>query len=138
MVYNDNFTISTKGCCSVDNITSQVEKIVADSKISNGQVLIFVTGTTAGLSTMEVGAELDKDLKDALEIIAPMGKKYHHDKKWDDKNGFSHIRSTMIGTSLVVPLINGELVLGNWQQIVLLDFDNKKRDRLITVQIIGE
>ena len=138
MVYNDNFTIETKGCCDVKDITSQVKKIIEDSKIQNGLVLVFVTGSTASISTMEIGAELDKDLKDALEIVAPTGKKYYHDKVWQDGNGFSHIRSTIIGTHLTLPLVNGEPVLGNWQQIVLLDFDNKKRDRLITVQIVGE
>lgn len=138
MVYHDNFTIETQGCCSVHNINPDVIKIVADAKISNGQVLIFVVGSTAAISTMEVDAELDKDLADTLEMVAPKDKEYHHDKKWLDGNGFSHIRSTLIGTSLVVPLINDELVLGTWQQIVLLDFDNKKRDRLVTVQIVGE
>jgi secondary thiamine-phosphate synthase enzyme len=138
MVYSDNFTINTVGCCDVHNITPQVEKIIADAQIKSGHVLIFVTGSTAGISTMEVGAELDKDLHDSLEIIAPKGKQYHHDKVWKDGNGFSHIRSTIIGTSEVVPLVNGELVLGTWQQIILIDFDNKKRDRLVTVQIVGE
>jgi len=138
MVYNENFTIETKGSCDVINITLQTTKIVKRSKIKNGQVLIFVTGSTASISTMEAEAELDKDLHEALEVVAPQDKDYYHDRKWQDGNGYSHIRSTIIGTSLVVPLINEELVLGNWQQIVLLDFDNKKRDRLITVQIIGE
>lgn len=138
MVYNDNFTIETQGRCSVHNINPEVNQIVADSKMKNGQVLIFVVGSTAAISTMEVEAELDKDLAESLELIAPKDKEYHHNKKWHDGNGFSHIRSTLIGTSLVVPLINGELVLGTWQQIVLLDFDNKKRDRLVTVQIVGE
>lgn len=138
MVYNDNFILQTKGRCDVHDITSLVEKIVIASKIKNGHVLIFVTGSTASISTMEVGAELDKDLNEALKIIAPIDKEYYHDKKWQDGNGYSHIRSTIIGSDRVVPLINGELVLGTWQQIVLLDFDNKKRDRLVTVQIVGE
>lgn len=138
MIYNDNFTIQTTGCCDVHNITPQVEEIISKSKITNGQVLVFVTGSTASITTMEVEAELDKDLKEALEIVAPEGKEYHHDKKWQDGNGFSHIRSTLIGTSQVFALINGELLLGTWQQIILCDFDNKKRDRLITVQIVGE
>ncbi|HDQ22688.1 MAG TPA: YjbQ family protein [Candidatus Uhrbacteria bacterium] len=138
MVYNDNFTIQTTGCCDVHNITEKVEEIVQAAKINNGQVLVFVTGSTASITTMEVEAELDKDLKESLEIIAPEGKEYHHDKKWQDGNGFSHIRSTLIGTSQVFALINGELLLGTWQQIVLCDFDNKKRDRLVTVQILGE
>lgn len=138
MVYNDNFTIQTKGICDVHNITKEITKIVRESKMKNGHVLIFVIGSTASISTMEVDAELDKDLNEALSIIAPQEKDYHHNKKWQDKNGFSHIRSTIIGTSQVVPLINNELVLGTWQQIVLLDFDNKKRDRLVTVQIVGE
>jgi secondary thiamine-phosphate synthase enzyme len=138
MVYSDNFTLQTTGCCDVHDITKQVEDIISKSQITNGQVLIFVTGSTAAISTMEVGAELDKDLKEALEIIAPEGKKYYHDLKWQDGNGFSHIRSTLIGTSETVPLVHGELVLGTWQQLVLIDFDNKKRDRLVTVQIVGE
>ncbi len=138
MVYNDNFVISTKGTNDVHNITNKVEEIIKKAKIENGQVLIFVTGTTASISTMEIEAELDKDLAEALELVAPKDKEYHHDKKWQDHNGFSHIRSTFVGTSLVVPLINSELVLGSWQQIVLLEFDHKKRDRLITVQIVGE
>lgn len=138
MVYNDNFTIQTKGVCDVHNITDEVNKIVLDSKIKNGHVLIFVIGSTASISTMEVEAELDKDLNEALKIIAPVDKEYYHDKKWQDGNGYSHIRSTIIGTSQIVPLINQELVLGTWQQVVLLDFDNKKRDRLVTVQIVGE
>ena len=138
MVYSNNFTIQTKGECDVHNITGKVEMIVNDSEIKNGHVLIFVTGSTASISTMEVEAELDKDLNTALKKIAPVDGEYAHDKKWQDGNGYSHIRSTIIGTSQVVPLINGELVLGTWQQIVLLDFDNKKRDRLVTVQIVGE
>ena len=138
MVYNDNFTIQTKGICDVHNITKEIARIIKASKIKNGHVLIFVIGSTASISTMEVDAELDKDLNEALSIIAPQEKDYHHNKKWQDKNGFSHIRSTIIGTSQVVPLINSELVLGTWQQIVLLDFDNKKRDRLVTVQVVGE
>ena len=138
MVHNDNFTIETLGECDVHNITPKVEKIVKNSQIQNGHVLIFVTGSTVSVSTMEVEAELDKDLNEALKIIAPIDKDYHHNKKWGDGNGYSHVRSTIIGTSQVVPLINGELVLGNWQQLVLMDFDNKKRDRLVTVQIVGE
>ncbi len=138
MIYHDNFTIQTEGKCDVLDITGKVREIVNVSKIKDGQVLIFVTGSTASISTMEVGAALDKDLNEALEIVAPVGKKYHHDEVWQDGNGYSHIRSTIIGTHLTVPLIDFDLVLGTWQQIVLLDFDNKKRDRLVTVQIIGE
>ncbi len=138
MVYSNNFTIETQGKTDLHNITSEVVKIIDESKIKNGQVLIYITGTTASITTMEVQAELDKDLSEALEIIAPADKEYHHDKKWDDHNGYSHIRSTFIGNSITVPLVNGEIVLGTWQQIVLLDFDNKKRDRLVTVQIVGE
>jgi len=138
MVYSNNFTIETRGKTDLHNITPEVVRIIEESTIKNGQVLIFVTGTTASISTMEVQAELDKDLKESLEIVAPANKEYHHDKKWDDHNGYAHIRSTFIGSSLTVPLVNGEIVLGTWQQIVLLDFDNKKRDRLITVQIVGE
>lgn len=138
MVYYDNFTIETEGRCKAYNITENVSKIIGNAEIKNGHVIICITGTTAAISTMEVEAELDKDINEALEVIAPEGKEYFHDKKWQDHNGYSHIRSTLIGTSVSLPIINSGLVLGSWQQIVLLDFDNKKRDRLITVSIVGE
>jgi len=138
MVFNESLVLETKGECDVHNLTPKVEKIVKKSKIKNGHILVFVTGSTSAIGTLEVGADLDKDLNELMEKLAPKNKKYHHDKRWKDGNGYSHVRSTLLGTSRVLPLIDGELVLGTWQQVVLIDFDNKPRERFVTVQIVGE
>ena len=138
MIYSSNLKISTKGFCDIIDITNEVEKIVKQSKVKNGLAVVFVPGSTAGVTTLEADANLEQDLKEALEIIAPENKTYHHDEKWGDGNGFSHVRASLIGPSLNVPIKNSQLILGTWQQIVLCDFDNKARDRAVTVQVIGE
>ena len=130
--------MSTQGFCDVVDITDKVQNIVNDSKIKTGMVVVFVAGSTAGIATIEANAGLEQDLKEALEIIAPVNKKYHHDDKWGDGNGFSHIRASLIGPSINVPVINSESTLGAWQQIVLCDFDNKTRRREVLVQVLGE
>ena len=95
-------------------------------------------GSTLGVTTIEMNANLEEDLAEALEIIAPQSKKYHHDQKWGDGNGFSHIRASLLGPSTSVPIVNGKLTLGTWQQLVVIDFDNRQRDREIIVQVVGE
>lgn len=138
MVFNATIKISTKGICDVVDITQEVDEVVNKSKIKNGIAVVFVTGSTAGVTTIEANANLEEDLAEALEIIAPQDKKYHHDEKWGDGNGFSHIRASLIGPSVSVPVQNGKLTLGTWQQIVVCDFDNKSRERKVLVQVIGE
>ena len=138
MLYTQTITISTKGFCDVIDITDKISDIIQKSKIVNGIVVIFVPGSTAGVTTIEINAELEKDLKEALERIAPQNKTYHHDEKWGDGNGFAHIRASLIGPSLTIPIIDGKLILGTWQQIVLCDFDNRAREREVMIQILGE
>lgn len=138
MIHSDKFTISTKGFCDIIDITALVSDIVNQSKIKDGIAVIFVSGSTAGVTTLEANANLEKDLCESLEIIAPQNKKYHHDLKWGDGNGFSHVRASIMGASLSVPIINGQMQLGTWQQIVLCDFDNRSRQREVLVQIVGE
>ena len=138
MIFQDKIKITAQGFCDVIDITNKVEKIVQGSTIKNGLVTVFVVGSTAGVTTIEANAGLEDDLKEALEIIAPESKTYHHDGKWGDGNGFSHVRASLMGPSLSVPISNGELTLGTWQQIVLCDFDNRPRSREIIVQVIGE
>ena len=138
MIYNENISIITKGYCDVVDITDHVADTVQKSKISNGIVVVFVVGSTAAITTLEANANLEKDLNEALEIIAPKNKSYYHDEKWGDGNGFSHIRASLIGPSLAIPIVHGELTLGTWQQIVLCDFDNRSRKREIVVHILGD
>jgi len=99
---------------------------------------VFVPGSTGGITTIEYEPGLKRDLPEALDKIAPMNKTYHHDATWGDGNGFAHVRAAFIGPSLTVPFSDGRLHLGTWQQIVLLDFDNRSRHRRIVVQIMGE
>jgi len=130
-----NFSIKTKGNNDIVNITDKVVKFVEESKIKDGLCLISCPGSTAGLTTIENEPELLKDFKEFLERLVPSEKDYRHDKVWGEKNGFSHILSALIKPFLTVPVEDGKLVLGQWQQIVLIDFDNRPRDREVIVKI---
>lgn len=131
------FTIPTKGFTDIIDITDKVSKIVRDSKVKEGICLISSPGSTAGITTIEYEEGLIEDLKRTLEKIAPMSEDYEHCKKWGDCNGYAHIRSALIKPFLAVPIENGKLVLGQWQQIAYLDFDNRPREREIMVKIVS-
>ena len=135
-IITERFNIATKGYTDIIDITEQVEKIIKNHNPEGAQVMVYVTGSTASITTLEYEPGLLKDVPEAFEIIAPMDKIYHHDETWHDGNGFAHIRASMTGNSKSFPVKNNELVLGTWQQIVLIDFDNKPRTRCIYVQII--
>lgn len=130
------FNISTKGFNDIINITDRISEIVKESKVKDGICLIFVAHSTCALTTIEYEEGAIKDLKRILEKIAPMDGFYEHNKKWRDDNGYAHIRAALIGPSLVIPIEDGKLVLGTWQQLVLIDFDNRPRERDIIVKII--
>jgi len=132
------FQISTKGFSDTIDITDRVRDAVSQSNIENGLVTVCVAGSTAAISTIEYESGAVQDLKDAIERMAPSDIRYEHDLRWGDGNGFSHVRAAMIGSSFSVPLHSGKLVLGTWQQIVLLDFDNRPRKRGVFVQTMGE
>lgn len=119
------------------DITSKVVSNLEDSEIANGTVNLFVPGSTAALTTIEFESGVINDLKKAISRLAPVEDYYEHNERWGDGNGYSHVRAALIGPSLSVPVINGILSLGTWQQIVLLDFDNRPRKRNIIQQIIG-
>ncbi len=137
MVHQDEFNLSTKGFSDIIDITSQAEEVLNESKIKQGIVLVFVQGSTAGITTIEYEPNLVKDFQEFIEKLIPQNKKYHHDATWGDDNGFSHLRASLIGPSIALSVENGKLVLGTWQQIVLCDFDNRPRQRKIIVKIIG-
>jgi len=130
------FRISTKGFNDIIDITDRVSEIVKNSKIKEGICLVFVAHSTCAITTIEYEEGAMKDLKRALEIIAPMNTNYEHCKKWGDCNGYAHVRATLIKPCLTVPIENGKLILGQWQQIVLVDFDNRPREREIIVKVI--
>ena len=137
-VYTTKLTEKTEGYCDIIDITAKVQEQVQKEKIQRGLASLFVSGSTASLTTIEYESGLIEDLKEFLEKFIPSNKKYHHDDRWGDNNGFSHLRASLLGPSLQVPIDNGQLLLGTWQQIVLLDFDNRPRRREILVQLIGE
>lgn len=137
MTYCEKIFLYTKGFCDVHDITEKVEEIIKKSQVQDGVALVFVLGSTAGLTTIEFEPNLVKDLQDFFEKIIPKDAPYRHDQTWGDNNGFSHLRASLLGSSLVLPVVDSKLQLGTWQQIVFVDFDNRARDREILVQVMG-
>ena len=129
------FAVDTKGFTDIVDISSQVRSAVAASGVSQGVAHVFVQGSTAALSTIEFEPGAVRDLKEALERIAPMDARYHHNEAWGDGNGFAHLRAALMKPSLSVPIEGGQLQLGTWQQAILLDFDNRSRKRLVYVEV---
>ncbi len=138
MIDHKKFSLKTKGFGDVIDITHEVTQEVASSKVSSGIATVFVPGSTAGITTIEYESGAVSDFKKAIERLAPVDMHYDHDARWGDGNGFSHVRAALMGASLTVPIIDGQLQLGTWQQIVLCDFDNRSRSREVLVQILGE
>jgi secondary thiamine-phosphate synthase enzyme len=137
-VITQTINVKTKGQDNIIDITKQTSKEIEESKIKNGIATIFVSGSTAALTTIEYEPGLLSDFPNMLDRIAPKNIEYGHEKMWHDGNGHSHVRASLIGPSLTVPFCNGELMLGTWQQIVLVELDTKSRDRSLILQIIGE
>jgi secondary thiamine-phosphate synthase enzyme len=132
------FSIATRGNGEILDVTGDVAEAVRGSGIENGIATFFVTGSTAAVTTLEFEPGLVHDLKAAFERLYPREMEYRHHQRWGDDNGHSHVRASMLGPSLVVPVIEGELSLGTWQQIVLVDFDTRPRSREFVVQTMGE
>lgn len=137
-IITESFSISTKGNTDIIDITAEVQKKINVSGFSEGNVIVFAGGSTAGITTIEFEPGLKKDYPDFFEKIIPSNSTYHHNKTWHDGNGHSHVRAALQGASLTVPFMKSELLLGTWQQIVLIDFDNRARKRNIIVQITGK
>lgn len=138
MVLTETISLSTRGHCDIVDITPQVEQQVAKAKADSGTVTVFVTGSTAGITTIEFEPGLLADLKEMWQRLVPENIPYAHDRAWGDGNGYSHIRASLLGASLVIPFSHKRLALGTWQQIVLVDFDNRPRSRQVVVQVMGE
>jgi secondary thiamine-phosphate synthase enzyme len=132
-------TQDTKGFCDIVDITAKFCQIITQEEmVKSGLATLFVVGSTAALTTIEFEPGLRQDLKELVERLIPSERRYHHDDRWGDDNGFSHLRASLFGPSLAIPIENSRPALGTWQQVVLLDFDNRPRTREIIVQILGE
>jgi secondary thiamine-phosphate synthase enzyme len=138
MVISKQLTLSTRGDGDTVDITAEVKRAVAESQVSSGVVALFVVGSTAALTTIECEDGALNDFGRLLERIAPRHIEYEHHLRWGDDNGHSHVRAALLGPSLSVPFVAGRLTLGRWQQIILIDFDTRPRQREVVAQIIGE
>ena len=132
------FTERTAGHCDIIDITARIHKAIEKEQIHDGLITAFVSGSTAALNTIEYESGLIQDLKESVERLIPSDRRYHHDDRWGDDNGFSHLRAALFGPSIALPVQNDKVCLGTWQQVILLDFDNRPRTREIILQLIGE
>ena len=137
-VMSDTLSFSTSGFNDMKDLTQDVSQKLTAHGLKNGIVTLFVPGSTGGLTTIEYESGLVEDFEELMEKIIPSDVTYHHDARWGDGNGFSHVRASLVGPSLTVPFTDGTLNLGTWQQIIFLDFDNRARSRRILLQFIGE
>jgi secondary thiamine-phosphate synthase enzyme len=138
MVVTKRVGLQSKGNCDIIDITHEVEQQLAETDITSGIVTLFISGSTAGISTIEFESGLLSDFQGMWERNIPRDIPYKHDRAWGEGNGYSHVRASLLGASLVIPFSDKKLALGTWQQIVLVDFDNRPRSRQIVVQIMGE
>ena len=137
-VITSQIALHTKGNGDIIDITREVAEAVAASEITSGTVTVFIAGSTAGVTTVEYEPGLVADLHDLWERIAPANMEYRHNQRWGDGNGHSHVRASLLEASLVVPFQNKSLILGTWQQIVVVDFDNRARSRQVILQLMGD
>ncbi|MEA2015408.1 MAG: secondary thiamine-phosphate synthase enzyme YjbQ [Actinomycetota bacterium] len=138
MVYGKKITLSTKGFSDIKNITEDIKDITGQSGIKDGLVNVSVIGSTASVSTIEYEPALVEDMRDQLEEFISRNKHTRHSQTWGDDNGFSHLRATFMGPGITVPVSGGNLILGTWQQIVVIDHDNRPRSREVFIQVMGE
>ncbi|MBN1644250.1 MAG: YjbQ family protein [Dehalococcoidales bacterium] len=138
MIVTNEISLRTQGDTDIIDITARVQKIVTDSTINNGIATVFVAHSTVGITTIEFEPGLVADLQKVWEKLVPKNIPYDHDTRWGDGNGYAHVRASLMGASLTVPFTDRKLTLGTWQQIILVDFDNRPRSRTVIVQVMGE
>lgn len=131
-------TESTAGFCAIVDLTAKLKEQIQKSNFRAGTATLFVAGSTAALTTIEHEPGLLQDVKELVKKLIPSDRRYHHDDRWGDDNGFAHLRASLIGLSLAIPIVDGAPALGTWQQVILIDFDNRPRSREVIVQLMGE
>ncbi len=137
-VVNKRLELGTKGAGDLINVTGEISRILQKTGLKDGSMLVFVIGSTAGITSFEYEPGMIQDMQDLYEKLAPSNHHYGHDETWGDANGFSHLRAAIQGPSLTIPFERGKLLLGTWQQVVLAEFDNRPRNRSVVVQLTGE
>lgn len=137
-IYNGEISFNTRGNCEIVNITDKIKDILGKSKVKNGIVNIFIPGATGAVTTMEYEPGVVSDFQNLLKEIVKENREYQHNKTHSDVNATSHLRASLLGPSLSVPVDNGNMILGTWQQVVFVDMDNRPRERKIVIKIIGE
>ena len=137
IIETSDIHLDTRGFSDIHDLTTQVNRLVKESGVDEGFCHVFAVGSTASISTMEFEPALVQDVKEKLEEFASKNMKSHHSETWGDDNGFSHIRATFMGPGITVPVRDAKCILGTWQQIVVIDHDNRSRKRHIVVQVIG-
>lgn len=137
VVVRETFHISTHGDADVVDVTSHVSEAVRRTGLDAGIVTVFVPGATASVTTIEYEPGLVEDIDELFERIAPQVREYHHNLRWQDGNGHAHVRASLLGPSLTVPFNGGKLELGIWQQVIVIDFDNRPREREVVCQVLG-
>ncbi len=137
-VKNFSLSLRTRGDADIHDITDQVAKLISQSGLASGTVTIFCPSSTSALTTIEYESGALNDLRRLFDEIVPTNREYSHDARWHDGNGHSHVRAALLGPSLTIPFVEGQLTLGTWQQIIYLDFDNRPRQRRLVVQLVGE
>lgn len=138
MIASETINLQTKGDNDIIDITSEVTRAISGSPVKDGTVTVFVKHSTVGITTIEYESGVVSDFQDMFQRIIPRDISYQHDRAWGDGNGHSHVRASLLGASLVIPFNNKQLTLGTWQQIVIIDFDNRPRSRQVVIQIAGE
>ena len=138
LLSTEAISFRTEGFCHLIDITPVTQDKVRESGMTQGLAVVFVPGSTGAVLTMEFEDGLVQDFQRLMEQLAPQNSPYEHDRRWGDGNGFSHLRAALMGASAVVPVVNGRLALGTWQQLLFVDFDNRKRQRTVIVQLLGE
>jgi secondary thiamine-phosphate synthase enzyme len=133
-----SLSLSTRGDTDIHDITDAITKQVVQSGIKDGTVTVFCPSSTSALTTIEYENGAISDLRRLFDEIIPQGREYAHNARWHDGNGHSHVRAALLGPSLTIPFVNGDLTLGTWQQVIYLDFDNKPRKRQLVLQVMGE
>ena len=137
IVESDQIVLNTTEKTDIIDITALAKSFVSRTEVETGTFTLFTPGSTAALTTIEYESGVINDLRAAIERLAPEHLPYEHNQRWGDGNGYSHVRSAILGPSLHVPLLDGRLALGTWQQITLLDFDNRARQRHVIMQVMG-
>jgi secondary thiamine-phosphate synthase enzyme len=137
-VKSKRIKLQTKGRDHVIDITGEVEEAVLSSKVMNGTATVFIFGSTASVTTVEYEPGLIKDIQEIDEKLVPSKVSYAHDAAWGDANGYAHLRASLYGPSLTVPIVSGNMTLGTWQQIIVIDHDNRPRSREVIIQVMGE